>query len=128
MHRLAYSSKRYLILDRDPLFTGKFRSMLRDAGTKPLRLPARSPNLNAHCERFVLSIKTECLNRMIFFSEGQLRRAIKSYVEHFYAERNHQGLENRLIDGSVPAANEDGEVRCRQRLGGLLKFYHREVA
>lgn len=120
--------KRYLILDRDPLFTKKFREMLKDAGTKPLRLPARSPNLNAYAERFVLSIKSECLNRMIFFSEGQLRRAIESYVDHYRLERNHQGLGNRLIDGSRPAANEDGEVQCRQRLGGLLKFYHRDAA
>ncbi len=120
--------KRYIILDRDPLFTKSFRDMLKDAGTKPLRLPARSTNLNAHAERFVLSIKSECLNRMIFFGEGQLRRAIEAYVDHYRLERNHQGLDNRLIDGSVPAANEDGEIRCRQRLGGLLNYYHRDAA
>ena len=102
--------------------------MLKDAGTKPLRLPSRNPNLNAHAERFVLSIKWECLNRMIFFSEGQLRRPITGYVDHYHAERNHQGPGNRLIDGGLPAANQDGEVRCRQRFGGLLRYYHRDVA
>ncbi len=120
--------KRYIIIDRDPLFTKKFRGMLKDAGTKPLRLPARSPNLNAHCERFVLSIKSECLARMVFFSEAQLRRAVLSYVEHYHCDRNHQGLGNQLIDGAQQAANDNGEIKCRERLGGLLNYYHRNAA
>ncbi len=65
---------------------------------------------------------------MILFSEGQLRRAVLSFVEHYHLERNHQGLDNRLIDGRAPAANVDGEIRRRQRLGGLLDFYHRGAA
>jgi putative transposase len=120
--------KRYLILDRDPLFTKDFREILLTADVKTVRLPARSPNLNAFAERFVLSIKSECLNHMIFFSEDQLRRAIKAYVDHYSFERNHQGLGNRLIKSTELAANDDGLVSCHERLGGLLKYYYREAA
>lgn len=119
---------RYLICDRDPLFTKNFRSILKTAGTDVIRLPPRSPNLNPHAERFVLSIKTECLNRMIFFTEGQLRRACDEFIVHYLTERNHQGLENRLIDGSNLAANNDGAIECRERLGGTLKYYYRKAA
>ncbi len=83
--------------------------------------------LNPHAERFVLSVKSECLARMIFFSEGQLRRAVTSYVGHYHGERNHQGLGNRVIEGTS-VANEDGEVLCNERLGGLLKYYYRKAA
>ena len=71
-----------------------------------MRLPARSPNLNAHAERFVLSIKSECLDRLILLSEKQLRGAVAEYVAHYHRERNHQGLGNRLIDG--PTARKEG--------------------
>jgi len=83
---------------------------------------------NPHAERFVLSIKSECLDRLILFSEGQLRRACEQYVAHYHGERNHQGLDNRLIDQTAIAANDDGEVVCSERLGGLLKYYHRRAA
>ena len=76
----------------------------------------------------MLSIRSECLDRLIFFSEAQLRRAINSYVAHYHAERNHQGLGNQLLDGSSHVANDDGDVQCSERLGGLLKYYHREAA
>jgi putative transposase len=120
--------KRFLIHDRDPLFTEQFRDILGSSDVECLRLPSRSPNLNPHAERFVLSIKSECLARMIFFSEGQLRRAVNSYVAHYHEERNHQGLGNRLIEETALAANDDGEVVCSERLGGLLKYYHRRAA
>ena len=86
-----------------------------------------SPNLNAHAERFVRSIKNECLDRMIFVGQGSLRRAVAEYITHYHAERNHQGLENRLI---VPAAMEpkDGAVLRHARLGGTLNFYYRKAA
>ena len=115
-------------MDRDPLFTKEFRDTLKDAGTEPVRLPPRSPNLNAHCERFVLSIKRECLEQLILFSEAQLRRACTEFCSHYHLERNHQGLGNRLIDGSNLAANNDGEIGCKHRLGGLLKYYHHDAA
>ena len=86
--------KRYLIHDRDPLFTEAVRGLLRDSGVKPLRLPANSPNLNAYAERFVLSIRRECLDRFVPLNERHLRTAITEYVVHYHTERNHQGLGN----------------------------------
>jgi hypothetical protein len=91
--------KRFLIMDRDPLYPAAFRRMMKAAGVKVVRLPARSPNLNAYAERFVLSIKSECLDRIVPLGEGHLRRGISEYVAHYHHERNHQGLENALIDG-----------------------------
>ncbi|HEX7507279.1 MAG TPA: integrase core domain-containing protein, partial [Polyangia bacterium] len=91
-------------------------------------LPARSPNLNAFAERFVLSIKSECLDRLVPLGEAHLRRAVLEYTHHYREERNHQGLDNDLIDGSHKDAAGTGAVVCRERLGGLLNFYHREAA
>ncbi|MGE3108824.1 MAG: integrase core domain-containing protein [Phycisphaerales bacterium] len=115
---------RYLIHDRDPLFDTSFRSLLRSAGIKSVRLPARSPNLNAYAERFVRSIKEECLSKIIPIGEQHLRRAIESYIEHYHLERNHQGLSNQLIDGE-PSELPAARVECRERLGGILRSYHR---
>ncbi len=89
--------KRYVLIDRDPLYTEAFRRILGQGGVKAVRLPARSPNLNAFAERFVLSIKSECLDRIVSLGEAHLRRAISEYVVHCHQERNHQGIENRLI-------------------------------
>ena len=115
--------KRYLIHDRDPKFTEQFLSILKDSGVDNVKLPRRSPNLNAFAERFVLSIKSECLNKLILFGERSLRRACKEFALHYHEERNHQGLDNRLIDGEPSSG--DGVVQCHRRLGGLLKFYDR---
>jgi transposase InsO family protein len=121
-------AKRYLILDRDPLYTKEFRQTLRAAGVKPLLLPARSPNLNAYSERFVLSIKSECLDRIVPLGQTHLRRAIREYVAHYHGERNHQGLANLLLTGSPTPANTNVSVLRRERLGGLLNYYHRGAA
>ena len=98
--------KSYLIHDRDPLFTADFLSMLADAGVKSVKLPPRSPNLNAYAERFVRSIKESCLERMILFAEESLRKGIHEFVLHYHGERNHQGLGNRLI---VPEQSATGD-------------------
>ena len=119
------TGKRYLIIDRDPRFTKEFRSILNVSGVKIIRTPPRSPNLNAFAERFVRSVKEECLERMIFFSERQLRTAVSEYVEHYHHERNHQGLENRLIEPAAEAASGEGKVVRESRLGGLLNHYRR---
>lgn len=119
--------KRYLILDRDPLFTRSFRGILRGSGVKPLRLPARSPNLNAHAERFALSIKSECLDRIVPLGERHLRVVIREYVEHYHRERHHQGLGNSIIIPQEPRRSE-GPVCRRERVGGMLNHYYREVA
>ena len=92
-----------------------------------LRLPSRSPDLNAYAERFVLSIKSECLNRIILFSPRQLQRVVDEYVDHYQTERTHQGLGNRLISRRT-LVRACSPIRCRQRLGGLLKHNHREAA
>ena len=116
----------HLIHDRDPLFTAKFREILKSGGVESVRLPPKSPNLNAYAERFVLSIKSECLGRMVLVGERHLRRAIDEYMEHYHLERTHQGLGNTLIDGVPESAV--GEVARRERLGGLLNSYYREAA
>ena len=119
--------KTHLIMDRDPVFTADVRALFRSGGATPMRLPARRPNLNAFAERFVFSIKSECLDRLILLGEGHLRLAVREYVAHYNRERPHQGLEGRFI---VPPANENatGPIECEKRLGGLLRFYHRQAA
>jgi putative transposase len=97
----ALRAKRYLIIDRDTKYSQHFRRLIRDSGTRVSRLPPMSPNLNAHAERFVRSIKDECLDRMIFVGQASLRRAVTEYMNHYHAERNHQGLENRLIHAAL---------------------------
>jgi len=118
--------KRFVLMDRDGKFCPAFRELLDNDGCEPLLLPPRSPNLNAYIERFMRSLKSESLDRMIFFGEKSLRRAVTAYVEHYHTERNHQGLENRLIDAEV--GHVVGKIKCRERLGGMLKFYYREAA
>jgi putative transposase len=124
----AMRGKGYLILDRDTKYTDQFRRLIRGSGTNVIRLPPRSPNLNAYAERFVRSIKFECLNRMIFIGQASLRRAVAEYVDHYHGERNHQGLGNELIYRSAAIAAHDAPIHRRRRLGGLLNFYYREAA
>jgi transposase InsO family protein len=113
-----------LICDRDRKWSGEVRRQLRDSGTRVVLTPARAPNANAYAERFVPSIKEECLDRLIPIGERHFRRAVPEYVEHYHGERNHQGLDNRLISGS-PIIQLTSRVRRRPRLGGLLNFYQR---
>ena len=122
-----------LIRDRDTKFTQQFDEILDEAGVTPLKLPPRSPNLNAYAERFVKSIKTESLNKMIFFGEESLRKTIREFMIQYHEERNHQGLENNLIEPQniisiKDATNPTGEIICKERIGGILKYYHRKAA
>ncbi len=119
---------RYLIMDRDAIFTAEFRSFLQQEGVKAVRLPARSPNLNAYAERFVRTIKESCLDRMIFFGERSLRNAIHEFLRNYHRERNHQGLDNRLIDPGDEVGVTEGPIVRRERLGGLLRYYYRRAA
>ncbi len=119
---------RYLIHDRDPLFTERFGEILKPSGVKTVKLPARSPNLNAYAERFVLSVKSECLAKIIPLGERHLRQAVKEYTEHYHLERNRQGLDNELIEKPSRRVNVGSAVDCRERLGGVLKYYHRRAA
>jgi len=122
------NESRSLLLDRDTKFTAEFQSILKQSGAEPVLLPPRSPNLNAHLERFMRSIKDECLSRMIFFGESSLRNAVREYLAHYHAERNHQGLENELIDPGDEVGTVAGAVHCRERLGGMLCYYYRDAA
>lgn len=119
---------RYLLHDRDTKYTRSFRAIVASGDIGPLALPARSPNLNAYAERWVRSVKEECLSKVILFGERSLRRALKNYVDHYHAERNHQGKGNVLLLPRVNDRQREGPVRCRERLGGLLRYYHREAA
>jgi len=119
---------RYLILDRDAKYSDGFRDILVREGIDVIRLPPRSPNLNAFAERFVRSVKEECLNRMIFFGQASLRRAIAQYVTHYHCERNHQGLGNRLLRPVADTRGLHHPVRRRERLGGMLSYYYRLAA
>ena len=121
----SLNGKRYLIMDRDTKFCSAFRDMLEEEGINCVRLPPRSPNLTPHIERFMRSVKEECLQRMIFFGEKSLRRATTSYLLHYHEERNHQGLGNAIVDPGDEIGRSDGEVQCREHLGGLLRYYHR---
>jgi putative transposase len=119
---------KYLIHDRDPLFTEAFQEILRSGGVKPLKMPKQSPNLNPHAERFVWSVKHECLNKMILFGERHVRYVIEQYAEHYNRERSHQGIDNEVPLPPDDPPPSDGQIVCRERLGGLLKYYRREAA
>ena len=123
-----FEGKRYLIHDRDPLYTQQFLTMLGEAGIESVKLPPRAPNLNAYAERFVRTIKEGCLDQMIFFGEDSLRQAIHEFVIHYHQERNHQGLDNRLITPMERTIDTAATIVRRQRLGGLLNYYHRTAA
>ena len=116
---------RYLLMDRDTKFSAAFRDILEQEGINCARLPPRSPNLTPHIERFMRSIKEECLLRMIFFGEKSLRRATTSYLIHYHEERNHQGLGNAIIDPGGEVGCVEGELEYREHLGGLSRYYHR---
>jgi putative transposase len=119
---------RYLLHDRDTKYSQSFRAIIASGRVEPLVLPARSPNLNAYAERWVRSVKEECLSKVILFGERSLRRALCEYVEHYHAERNHQGKGNVLLFPRGTNTRSDVPVHCRERLGGLLRYYHREAA
>jgi putative transposase len=119
----------YLIHDRDGKYGSAFQQLMDDVGVKRVVLPPRSPNLNAHAERWVRSVKEECLSRLILFGEKALWHALMEYGTHYHHERNHQGKANDLLFPSSSQGREgDSSVQCRERLGGLLKYYHREAA
>lgn len=122
------NGKRYLIHDRDPLFTTEFLGLLAGVGVESVKLPPRSPNLNAHAERFVRSIKESCLDCLILFGEQSLRTAIQNFLVHYHAERHHQGLANQLIRPEPGHVGNTGAIQRRERLGGLLNYYYRAAA
>jgi transposase InsO family protein len=120
------TGRRFLILDRDAIFSPGFKSIVRDSGVEILLTAYQTPNMNAYAERFVRSIKSWCLDQMIFLGQDSLVRAMDEYTAHYHDERSHQGIGNVLISGAAP--QNEGIVETRERLGGLLKYYHRLAA
>jgi putative transposase len=110
-----------LICDRDRKWSSDVHRRLQDAGISVALTPVRAPNANAYAERFVRSIKEECLDRLVPMDDRHFRRALAECIEHYHAERNHQGIGNRLISGA-PVSTTTDRVRRRSRLGGLLSF------
>jgi putative transposase len=119
---------RHLIHDRSTLFTKEFLSILEAAGVKSVRLPARSPNLNAFAERFVRTIKEECLDRMILMGEGSLEEGGRAILRTLPPGTQPPGTGEQDHRAGVRIGGKEGEVNCRERLGGLLRYYHREAA
>jgi hypothetical protein len=114
--------------DRDSTCTAACDQYVRNNRVEPIVLPPKSPHLNAHCERCVRSITEEALDRMICMGEASLRYAIRCYVNHDHAERNHRGLDYALIAPEPEIGRTTGRVKRRAYLGGLLNYYHREAA
>jgi transposase InsO family protein len=119
---------RYLIHDRSSLFSTEFASILGSVGVEAVRVPARAPNLNAFAERFVRTIREGCLDRLVLIGEDSLRRVLAEFMAHCHAERNHQGLGNKLIRPELAHFPSTGRIQCRTRLGGMLRYYYRQAA
>jgi transposase InsO family protein len=120
------TGKRFLIIDRDGIFSPRFKAIVENTGVEILLTAHQAPNMNAYAERFVRSIKSECLDQMIFLGKASLDRAVAEYVAHYHGERSHQGIGNEIISGAK--ARSEGVVDVTERLGGLLKYYHRRAA
>jgi putative transposase len=120
--------KRFLIIDRDTKYSLSFRQALEREGIGVIRLPPRSPNLNAYAERFVRSVKEECLSKIIPIGPSMLRRTLREDMEHYHRERNHQGLGDRTINPLPNCRNTTKTVSRRARLGGILNFYEHVAA
>ena len=129
IHRTkVFDGVTHLIIDNDTRFAEHFRTTLRDAGIECVRIPPRAPNCSPHAERWVRSIKSECLSKMIFFGVGSLRRAVTSYLDHYHRRRNHQGRENTIIDPGPEVGRTVGKIERCDDIGGLLRYYHRAAA
>ena len=119
----------YLIHDRDGKYCPTFQNIIGKAGVKRVPLPPRSPNLNAFAERWVRSVKSEVLSKLILVGERSLHHALTQYTAHFHAERPHQGIGNVISFPRNQVANDrEGPIQCQERLGGLLKYYEKKAA
>jgi transposase InsO family protein len=119
---------RYLIHDRDPLFTEAWTAILKTAGVTCVTIPSQSPNCNAYAERFVRTVRSECVNHFIIFGERHLRHLLREFIEHYLTERYHQGIGGRIIEPKAWPRNDSarpGGIECRSRLGGVLNSYRR---
>ena len=115
--------KRYLIHDRDSLFTKRFAEILKTVGIETLKISPKNPNMTPYAERFVRTIKSECLDKILIFGEAHLRYCIEQYCLYYHHRRPHQGLDNNMIE-PLPQV-KDGKIVLEQQIGGLLKSYRR---
>ncbi len=122
------NGKRFLIMDRDTKFTDGFCEILEGEGVEAVKLPPRSPDLNPHIERFMRSIKDESLSRLILFGENMLRNAVRQFLADYHIERNHQSLDNKIIQPGDEVGRHEGDVQSCERLGGMLRYYYPEPA
>jgi hypothetical protein len=121
----------YLIHDRDPVFTEAWAALLQTGGVKCVPIPAQSPNCNPHAERFVKTVRPECLDHFVICGEHHLRHLITEFMRHYLTERHHQGIGSQIITPKPSPSNDNatlGVIGCRSRLGGLLNYYCREAA
>ena len=118
--------KRFLILDRDAIFSSNFKSILRNSGVEIQLTAYQAPNMNAYAERFVRSIESECLDQMILVGRENLGRTVVEYAAHYHDEHSHQGIGNEIVSGAIPQVG--GAIETGERLGGLLKYYYRRAA
>jgi len=122
------NGKCFLIMDRDTKFTDRFFEILKCQGVEAVKLPPRSPNLNPHIERFIRSIKDESLSRLILFGENMLSNAVRQFLTHYHTERNHQSIDNKIIQPGDEVGWHKRDVQSRERLRGMLRYYYREAA
>jgi transposase InsO family protein len=114
---------KYLVHDRDPLYTKTFDAFVESSGTEIIKTSVCAPDMNAYAERIIQTLKHECLNKMIFTTQEQLEYAVSEFMTYYHRERPHQGLGGAIIDPWPQ--DDDGEIVEFQRLGGLLKSYRR---
>ena len=123
-----------LIHDNDGKLTREFDEILKSSGIDVTKLPPMSPNLNAYVERFIQTLRLECLDHFLILGERHLQHLVKEFVTHYHTERPHQSLDNRPLTGTPPSSNSPlpppalDEIACHERLGGLLKHYTRRAA
>jgi len=125
------STAKFLVHDRDPLFTKTWELLLNSDGITSVAIPAQSPNCDPHAERFIKSIRNECLDHFIVFGEAHLRQLVQQYVAHYNAERFHQTMGGKLLTQNADSANDNstsGTIKTHSRLAGTLKFYQRSAA
>ena len=122
---------KFLVHDRDPLFNKAWSQVLGNAGVSCVAIPAQSPNCNPYAERFVRTVREECLHKFVIFGEAHLQRLLGEFVQHYNRERYRPGLGGKLVMPNLLAENDSeavGTIKIRSRLGGILSFYNGEAA
>ena len=128
VRKLRLAPPEIVIRDGDGKYGAPFNQALRERGCRAKRIPPRSPNLNALVERWVKSVKVECLDHFVILGTDHFDHLVAEYLEHYHEERHHQGIGNRVIDANAPPLTIPGAIECHERLGGVLKSYRPQAA